>query len=203
MWALEKSLSRPHTCRILGWSKRRNFVPRALRKRETSLFRPHPNRILAGQEAENDIAVPGDHLKHRFINITELHFSWPRGGINSKVPWEHLKHRFIDFILGLSRDRKWLLSAFRPLETSPYRLEKSRNFGWSRSRKWLQSFIRSLHRFLDFAQVAFWASQEAEIEFSVPWNQLNHRLLELNKAHFVVVKRQNEFGVPGNDLKHY
>jgi len=57
-------------------------------------------KFLASQEAENEFAVPGDNLKHRFINLTEFAFSVGQEEENDfKVPWDYLKHRFINFIL--------------------------------------------------------------------------------------------------------
>jgi len=42
---------------------------------ETKLSRPQQIAFQAGQEAENEFAVPGDHLKHRFIKLTDFAFS--------------------------------------------------------------------------------------------------------------------------------
>jgi len=43
--------------------------------------------------------VPGDHLKHRFFNHTEVAFWAGQEEENDfEVSWEHFKNRFIDFI---------------------------------------------------------------------------------------------------------
>jgi len=43
--------------------------------------------------------VPGEHLKHRFFNLTEVSLWAGQEEENDfKVPWEHLKHLFIDLI---------------------------------------------------------------------------------------------------------
>jgi len=43
--------------------------------------------------------VPGDNLKHRYIDITEVVFwAGQEEGNEFKVPLEHLKHRFLKFI---------------------------------------------------------------------------------------------------------
>jgi len=46
------------------------------------------------------------------------------------------------------------------------------------------------HRFLDFTQVAFWASQEEENEFPVPGDHFKSRYTELTKVEFWVCQRQ-------------
>ena len=45
-----------------------------MRPLETSLFRLHPSRIKVAQEEEKEFQVPGDHLKHRFLDKTEVEF---------------------------------------------------------------------------------------------------------------------------------
>jgi len=53
------------------------------------------------------------------------------------------------------------------------------------------------HRFLDLAQVAFWAGQEAENETAVPREQLKHCFLNLTRVAFWAGQgAKNVFKVP-------
>jgi len=45
-----------------------------MRALETSLSRTNPRRICVGKDSENEIAGPGDHLKHRFLELTHFAF---------------------------------------------------------------------------------------------------------------------------------
>ena len=104
-----------------------------------------------------------------------------------------------------STGRKWPLSATRPLESSLYRLEKSRIFGWTRNRKWLQSSIPSLET--SFFQLNhkshFGLVKKQKMTSQSLANRLKHRFLEFTQAAFWGGQdTDNEFGVPGNDLKH-
>jgi len=46
------------------------------------------------------------------------------------------------------------------------------------------------HRYLELNQLAFWVGQEAENEFKVTFDNLNHRFFDFIKLHFQVVQRQ-------------
>ena len=51
------------------------------------------------QEFEYEFALPGKHLKYSFINLTKVAFCAVQEEVNDfKVPLDHLKHRFIDFV---------------------------------------------------------------------------------------------------------
>ena len=41
---------------------------------ERSLSRIHPSRISSWSKEENDFPVAGDHLKHRFLDVTKVEF---------------------------------------------------------------------------------------------------------------------------------
>jgi len=43
-----------------------------MRAPETSLSRTYHVAFLAGQEAEKELTLPGDQLKHRILNITQI-----------------------------------------------------------------------------------------------------------------------------------
>jgi hypothetical protein len=59
------------------------------------------------------------------------------------------------------------------------------------------------HCFIDYTQVAFWDSHKADIEFSVPFGHLNHRLLVLAKVSFwVCQKAENPFAGCFENMKH-
>jgi len=45
-----------------------------MRPLETSLSRLHPIRILCWTREENEFRVPGDHLKHGFLDLTKVEF---------------------------------------------------------------------------------------------------------------------------------
>jgi len=82
-----------------------------------------------GQEAENEFKVTRDPLKHRFLGFT--HFAFWAGqeeGNVFSVPGDHLKHRFLDLT-------KVEFCFCEDVESSLYRLEESRILDWSRSRK--------------------------------------------------------------------
>ena len=77
-------------------------------------------------------------------------------------------------ILGWSRDRKWVRSAWRQLETSFSWLESTRILGWSKAKKFFKVPWEHLkHRCIDFIQVAFWAGQEQKMSaqrVATTWN---------------------------------
>jgi len=63
------------------------------------------------------------------------------------VLFDHLNRRFIDLKkvdFGSSRNRKWLQSDIRQLESSLFRLHPNRILGWSRGRKWVRSALQPL-----------------------------------------------------------
>jgi len=63
------------------------------------------------------------------------------------------------------------LSAFRPLESSIYRLEKiAFSVGREAEKDFKVPFDNLKHRFFHFIQITFWAGQEAENEFALPYN---------------------------------
>ena len=74
MRALETSISPPQTNRILGWTRSRKWVQNNMRALEISLSRIQQVAFWAGQEEENEFPVPGDYLKHRFLDLTKVEF---------------------------------------------------------------------------------------------------------------------------------
>jgi len=66
-----------------------------MREFETSIFR----RICDWSRDLNEFAVHDDHLKHPFLDLTQVSFWSGEGAENEfKVLWEYLKYRFFDFI---------------------------------------------------------------------------------------------------------
>ena len=60
--------------RILGWSRSRKCVQSDMRPLETLLFRLQQSRIFGWCRGKNDFPVFGDHLKHRFLDLTKVEF---------------------------------------------------------------------------------------------------------------------------------
>ena len=76
--------------------QRPNISWDAIRDLETSLFRTHPSRIWADQEAENEFKVTYEPLKHRFFDLSQVAFWDGQEAENEfKVPCEPLKHRIL------------------------------------------------------------------------------------------------------------
>jgi len=85
MRALETSLSRLHSSRLLGLVKRKK---RSFKYLATTC-----------QEAEKGFQMPTDHLNRGFIDLKELAFSVGQEAESDfKVTFDNLKHRFSDFI---------------------------------------------------------------------------------------------------------
>jgi len=40
------------------------------------------------------------------------------------------------------------------------------------------------HRFISLTEVAFWAGQEEESDFKMPWEDLKHRFLDFIQVEF-------------------
>ena len=53
--------------------------------------------IWAGEDTENDFTFPGDHLKHRFLDLTQVAI-WTVHEVENEfaVQVDHLKHRFLE-----------------------------------------------------------------------------------------------------------
>jgi len=97
MRAFEKSLSRLHSCRVLGWSGGRKWVP-----------------------------VQGDHYKHRFLEKTKIEFwAYQEQKMTFKChsQLESSLYRLRkSHIFGCSSSRKWLQSDIWQLESSLFQL---------------------------------------------------------------------------------
>ena len=77
------------------------------------------------------------------------------------MPFDLLNHRFIDL--------------------------KSHIFGWSRSRNWFRcDFVNLNYRFLDFIEIAFWASPEAQNKLRVPSKPFKNHFFDLTQVAFWV-----------------
>ena len=132
----------------------------------TSLFRPHPNRILG--------------------------WWWGRKWVKSVIlPLESSLYRHHPFhILGWW-NKKCVPSAWRPLETSLSRTHQSRILGYSRSRKWLLSVLRPRESiFYQTETVQFSVGQVEGNNFKVTLDNLNERSSNSNKSHFGLIKKQ-------------
>jgi len=58
------------------------------------------------------------------------------------------------------------------------------------------------YRFLDLTLVSFWTGQDAENDFTVRGDQLNHYFLDLIQvATWTVQEAENEIAAPGDLLK--
>jgi len=74
MWNLEASIFRSQPIRILRWSRFQKRIQSDMGALERSLSRIHPSRISSWSKEENDFPVAGDHLKHRFLDVTKVEF---------------------------------------------------------------------------------------------------------------------------------
>jgi len=95
------------------------------------------------------------------------------------------------------------LSATRPLDTSLYRLEKSRIFGWPRGKNDFKEPFENLnHRFFDFIEISFWACQEAENELAVLCNHYKSSFNDIRQVSFWAgPEAENRLNVPCGPLK--
>ena len=125
----------------------------------------------ASPEAENKLKVTNEPLKHRYLDFNQLAFCDGQEAENEfKVTCESLMLSRLhpSHILGWSRGRKWVLSAWRPLETLLSGHHQSRILGMSRGRKWLLCAIRPLESYLYRLEIAaFSVGQEVENDFKV------------------------------------
>jgi len=53
------------------------------------------------------------------------------------------------------------------------------------------TFDKLNHRFFDFIQIAFWAGQDVEIEVAVPCNHKKNRLFTSPKSYFGLIQKPN------------
>ena len=58
------------------------------------------------------------------------------------------------------------------------------------------------HRFLNMNQLAFWSAQWAKNFFKVTWEHLKHRFIDFIQIAFWAGQEENEFVVPGENVKH-
>ena len=93
----------------------------------------------AGQEAENEFKVKCEPLKYRFVELTQVaFFLLKRQEMSSKcleTIETSLSLSHPSRILGWSRGRNWVYSAWRQLQRSLSRSHPSCILGWSRGQK--------------------------------------------------------------------
>jgi len=116
-----------HPCRILGWSRSRKWVEIAMRALETSLSRPHQNRILVCSRVWKWFRSDRRPLEKSPFHLTEVAFLAGQEEENDfEVPWDLLNHRFIYVIqveFWACQEAEYNFNAIRPLESSLYRLK--------------------------------------------------------------------------------
>ena len=109
------------------------------------------------------------------------------------MPGDHLKHRCLDlpkveFWLGLSRGRILLLSSIWRLESSFVHLKNvAFSVGQEAENDFNGPFDNYNHRSFDFMQISFWVSQGAENVYAVPCNHYKSRFIEFTKVVFWAV----------------
>jgi hypothetical protein len=95
----------------------------------------------------------------------------------------------------MPRRQKWFRMAYRPIETSLYRLHASRIFSLSYDRKWIIRASTSIEtRILDFHKVAFGVWQKADNPVAGCIEPMLHRFIDFNQVViFGAQKTGNEF----------
>jgi hypothetical protein len=133
--------------------------------------------LFNAQHAKNDFARPCDTLIHRFINHKS--FFWrPGGRLWVLRPIRLLKHHLSDFeqvvffdTQNAGNDFKW------SSDTLIHRFIHFTKVVFKTSRRQIMTISRPFeflkHHLCDFVQVAFFDPQDAELDFTWPFNTLD------------------------------
>ena len=145
--------------------------------------------------AENEFAVPGDYLKHRFLELTQVEFGLVKGRkIGSKChgnPWN----------IPLSNSNKSHFGLVKVSENNlqclatPWNIVFSNStkslFGIIKGQKLVRSTWRTLETFLPWphtSRILDW--KRGKNKFNLPCENLNHPFINFNKVAFDLVKKQ-------------
>ena len=197
---LETSLSQSHPCRILCSSCDRKWVQSDMPAHGSSLSRPHPSHILLSSRAEIEFLVPGGHLKHRFLDLTQVGFRLVKrlkmssqclaSTWNITFSISHNSH------FGLEKMKKWVQRAIRKFEWSLFSTSSKSHFLLhflllNEAENVFQVQCKTLkYHFFDLKEAAFWAVEEEKMSSHCVVTSSKHRCVALTQVAFGLVKGQ-------------